>query len=219
MRNTAPPAALLDAASAPYRAADRFAYYFARGKLRADPVFLGILAQGLLAGSTRILDLGCGQGLLAAWLLAAAACSDRGEWPHTWPSVPRPRSIRGIDRRARDIERARRALGERAEFLLGDIRDVAFGAVDAIVILDVLHFMDCTSQRQVLARVRAALAPQGLLLLRVGDATKRLRFKFTKWVDHAVVLARSGRFTRFYCHPLAEWLISRTVASNAGRCP
>lgn len=206
MRSGATPATLLEAASAPYRAAGHFAYHFARGKLRGDPVFTGILAQGLLAASTRILDLGCGQGLLAAWLLAAAACTDGGEWPRTWPGAPRPRSIRGIDRVARDIERARRALGNRAEFELGDIREVEFGGADAVVILDVLHFMDYASQEQVLARVRAALAPQGLLLLRVGDAAASLGFKLTQWVDHAVVLARRRGLTRFYCRPLAEWL-------------
>jgi SAM-dependent methyltransferase len=66
-------ASLIDAASAPYRAAGRFAWHFARGKLRGDPVFAALLAQGLLAGRARVLDLGCGQGLLAAWLLAARA--------------------------------------------------------------------------------------------------------------------------------------------------
>ena len=42
----------------------------AGGKLRGDPVYAALLAQGLLAGRARVLDLGCGQGLLAAWLLA-----------------------------------------------------------------------------------------------------------------------------------------------------
>jgi 2-polyprenyl-3-methyl-5-hydroxy-6-metoxy-1,4-benzoquinol methylase len=64
-------AALLDAASEPYRSVGRFAYYFARGKLRTDPVYRAILEFGLLRGRARVLDLGCGQGLLAAWLRAA----------------------------------------------------------------------------------------------------------------------------------------------------
>ena len=72
-----PPRELLAAASAYYRPAGAFAWRFARGKLAADPVFPALLAQGLLAGRTRILDLGCGQGLLAAWLLAAHACHAR----------------------------------------------------------------------------------------------------------------------------------------------
>ena len=75
-------AALIDAASAPYWSTDLFAYYRARGKLRGDPAFTQILKEGLLLGAQRILDLGCGQGLLAAWLLAARSRNDEG--PHNW---------------------------------------------------------------------------------------------------------------------------------------
>lgn len=197
---------LLDAACAPYRSSGNFAYHFTRGKLRGDPAFTAILARGLLTNSSHILDLGCGQGLLAAWLVAAEACTERGIWPDTWPSAPRLRSIRGIDRARRDIECARRALGDRAEFLLGDIRETSFGMADAVVILDVLHFMDRKSQEQVLHRVRAALLPQGILLLRIGNAAAGLRFEISKWVDHSITLARSGELTRFHCRPLEEWL-------------
>ena len=75
---------LLDRASAPYRAAGKFAYHFARGKLGGDPMFLALLQRGLIPDRSRILDLGCGQGLLAAWLLAARQLYDAGEWPAEW---------------------------------------------------------------------------------------------------------------------------------------
>src|SRR3984893_5759337 len=97
---------LLDQACEPYRPAGRFAYHFARGKLRGDPVFRAILELGLLRGYRRILDLGCGQGLLAAWLRAAAyCCYERGIWPRTWPPAPRPESMRGIELLGREVER------------------------------------------------------------------------------------------------------------------
>ncbi len=41
---------LVNAASAYYRTAGRFALHFARAKLARDPAFALILAQGLLAG-------------------------------------------------------------------------------------------------------------------------------------------------------------------------
>jgi SAM-dependent methyltransferase len=181
---------LLDRACAPYAQAGRFAYHFARGKLRADPVFRAILELGLLRGRQRILDLGCGQGLLAAWLRAAAHCYERGTWPAGWPPAPCPQSVRGIELMAREVERARRALGPACEVLQADIRSAAFGSADAVVILDVLHYIPAQSQREVLQRVRAALTPGGLLLLRVGDADGSLRFRFTQWVDKLIMRAR-----------------------------
>jgi len=50
----------------------------------------------------------------------------------------------------------------------GDIRDVDYGSADAVVILDVLHYLDYPAQERVLQRVRGALGPRGLLLLRPG---------------------------------------------------
>ena len=87
-------AALLDEASKPYRKADPFAYFFARGKLGIDPVYRAILERGLLRQRSRVLDLGCGQGLLTAWLRAATLSYERGSWPDAWPEAPRPLSIR-----------------------------------------------------------------------------------------------------------------------------
>jgi hypothetical protein len=55
---TAIPPLLLEAACRPYRSAGRFAYHFARGRLRADPVYDAILSLGLLQGRSRVLNLG-----------------------------------------------------------------------------------------------------------------------------------------------------------------
>lgn len=72
---------LVDLSSQRYRSAGRFAYYFARGKLGGDPMFLGLLKRGLIPDQARILDLGCGQGLLAAWLLATRQSYAAGNRP------------------------------------------------------------------------------------------------------------------------------------------
>src|ERR1700761_6316296 len=106
---------LINKASAPYRQAGRFAYRFARGKLSADPVFTALLERGLLRGHDRILDLGCGQGLLSNWLRSAHDDYRIGSWPIGWPPPPTPKSIRGIELMLRDVERARDALGEHCE--------------------------------------------------------------------------------------------------------
>jgi SAM-dependent methyltransferase len=204
--NTTPShAALLAEACQPYRKAGLFAYFFARGKLGADPVFRAILERGLLLGRSRILDLGCGQALLAAWLQAAGRLYDRGRWPDAWPAAPRPLSTRGIELMARDVRRARSALGGTTDVVTGDIRHTEFGAADAVVVLDVLQYMVPDAQRDVLQRVRKALPLRGLLLLRVCDADAGLRYRYTQWVDKVVMLSRGHAFVVPHCRSVVEW--------------
>ena len=205
-------APLIDAASAYYRGAGRFAWHFARGKLGGDPVFAAILARGLLSGRARILDLGCGQESLAAWLLAAHSChaSDAPHlWPQGWPAPPWLRHYTGVEINPHEVARARHAFaldpGADLQIVHGDIREVDYGSADAVVILDVLHYLDQRAQEQVLRRVRGALGPGGLLLLRVGDAAGGLGFTLSKAVDHTVALVRRRRWIRLQCRPLRAW--------------
>lgn len=198
-------AALIDRACEPYRRAGLFAYSFARGKLSGDPVFRALLERGLLLGRGHILDLGCGQGLLASWLRAALLCYESGSWPQGWPPAPTPRSTRGIELMVRDVERARAALGPSCEISQGDIRSTDFGITDAVVILDVLHYMTREEQLQVLKRVRAALPERGLLLLRIGDADGGLRFLYCQWIDKLVMLFRGHSPVNTHCRSATQW--------------
>lgn len=196
---------LIDRACEPYRRAGLFAYNFARSKLSGDPVFRAMLERGLLLGRGHILDLGCGQGLLASWLRAALLCYESGSWPQGWPPAPTPRSTRGIELMVRDVERARAALGPSCEISQGDIRSTDFGTTDAVVILDVLHYMTREEQLQVLKRVRAALPARGLLLLRIGDADAGLRFLYGQWVDKLVMLFRGHSPVNTHCRSATQW--------------
>lgn len=202
--------ALTERAAAPYRPAGRFAWNFARGKLGGDPVFAGLLEYGLIPDHARILDIGCGQGLLASWLLSAKAMHDSGHWPPQWPAAPKPQSIHGIELMPRDVQRAQRALGNAATFTAGDMCKTEFGKADVVVILDVLHYVSIAAQNDVLRRIRDALAPDGLLLLRVGDAGAGLPFHISVWVDHVVTFVRGHRNARLYCRPLADWRAALT---------
>jgi SAM-dependent methyltransferase len=183
---------LLDAATARYRAAGRFAYYFARGKLAGDPAFGAIVHRSWIPPRSRVLDLGCGQGLLASLLLAAdSRCQ-----------------VRGVELMPADAQRARTALQDAAEIVCGDIRHEDFGKADVAVILDVLHYIDYADQDQVLQRLRTALQPGGLLLLRVGDADGGLPFRLSNWVDRVVTGVRGHRLGRLYCRPLTQWRLA-----------
>jgi SAM-dependent methyltransferase len=184
-------ARLVEEASRPYRAAGRFAWHFARGKLRGDPAFRHILSAALIPENARVLDLGCGQGLLAALLRAAGR--------------PRIAAYRGIELMSRDVARARRALGDASGVVQGDIRSASYETADVAVILDVLHYLPLADQDAVLARVRGALSPGGALLLRIGDAAAGLPFLLSNWVDWSVAFVRGHGATRFHCRSVAQW--------------
>ncbi len=198
--------ALARAAQARYDARDRFARGFAYGKLTGDPAFRHILAHGLLPAGGSILDLGCGQAVLGALLEAARERHAAGDWPDDTPPPPNPRAYRGIDLVPKEIDRARQALGDRAELVAQDIRTADFGRADAVVILDVLHYIDGAAQDHALRRVRAALADGGVLLLRVADADGSWRYRYTVGVDRAVMLLRGHGLVTLYNRPVAAWL-------------
>lgn len=199
---------LLDMACLPYKRAGQFAWHFARGKLGRDPAFKGILAHGMLAGHKRILDIGCGQGLLASWLISARKHYESGRWPSGWPEPPLLDQVRGIELMPRDVERAKESLaayGDQVLIEVGNMCNADFQAADAVVILDVLHYVDFSAQEDVLRRVHACLSCGGVLLLRVGDAAAGLPFKMSNWVDNVVTWVRGHRTLPRYCRTLAEW--------------
>jgi SAM-dependent methyltransferase len=175
--------ALVEAASAPYRAADKFAWHFARGKLGGDPVFRHVLERGLIKPDSRVLDIGCGQGLLASLLHACGVAARAKRWPAGWAAAPAGVHVTGIELMPHDIKRCEIALGGAATFVCGDMRTVEFPQVDAVVIFDALHYIAPADQDAVLARVRGALKRGGVLLLRVGNASKRRRFALGQWID------------------------------------
>lgn len=197
---------LLDRASHPYRSAGSFAWHFARGKLNGDPVFFGLLELGLIPDAERLIDLGCGQGLLASWLLEARNLHESGNWPTHWPAPPKVKNVWGLELMPRDIERARAALGERAQFEIGNICTADFGKTDVAIILDVLHYISYEAQEDVLQRIRASLPAGGTFITRIGDAAGGLPFKYSNWVDRTVFFLRGHRLNRIYCRTLNQWV-------------
>lgn len=200
---------LLDEASLPFKQSGRFAYHYARGKLSSDCIFRELLRQGIFPARGHFLDLGCGQGSLFGWLLAARRLYERGEWPADWAPAPEALSLRGIELMQKDVDRARLAFGAEHPLVRieqGDMCRADFGQADVITILDALHYFDHAHQIDVLQRIRAALPPGGLFLTRVGDASAGLPYHLCNWVDHAVTFMRGHRLPRLYCRPLAEWV-------------
>jgi SAM-dependent methyltransferase len=190
-------------AAARYPASDRFARGFAYGKLKRDPVFRYLLERGLVRPGARVLDLGCGQGLLAA-LLAAAGDAGANGWPGDWGAAPAETTVHAIEIRKSDVKRAR-AAGCASEVVHADIRSAAFATADVCILLDVLHYLDPAAQDDVLRRAKDALAGGGLMLLRVADRSQGARYALTVAADRLAAAMRGDILLRYHHRTLAEW--------------
>ncbi|MGD0677860.1 MAG: class I SAM-dependent methyltransferase [Polyangiaceae bacterium] len=130
----------------------------------------------LLTDEGRILDVGCGFGLFAAY------------FGQTHPR----RRIVGVDPNARRVEIARQVASRLGlaghSFVVGDVRDATLeGTFDAAYVLDVMHHLPAGDQQRVLERLRSALAPGGMLVVKDITTTPRLGLLFTEMLDRAMV--------------------------------
>lgn len=149
----------------------RFLRSYTRSKLRRDPVY-GAVAERVGDSSAPLLDIGCGVGILPAFL------RQRG---FTAP-------MRGVDHDERKIAIARTI-----------VPDVTFEAADArsvhvdggtVAMLDVLHYFSDADQERILERV-AASATTVIIREAVRDATWRYRATYAQ-----EVFARTVRWIR-----------------------
>ncbi len=148
-------------------------YYYSKSKISLDPAYP--VVAGILRDSPRpLLDIGCGMGLLAAYLRASGHGS----------------AIFGMDLDAPKVELAQRVLrNERAEFRAGDALDFS-GHCGDIVMLDVLHYFDDEGQKRLLEKMAASVAPSGVALIRVALNQPNWRFALTRWEEWFVKFIR-----------------------------
>jgi len=197
--------ALIEAAAYRYLGAGMFNWEFVRGKLRHDPVYFHLLRQGVLPAGGRLLDLGCGRGIVFSVLLTAQEQYERGIYPQQWEPPPRQLSFFGIEGNPKTAGVAQLALGAAAHVETGDLAKAALPAGDAVLLLDVLHYLPAAAQESLLARVAACLAPDGTLLVREADAGAGWRFTATRLQERACALARRHWRQRFHYRSREEW--------------
>lgn len=196
---------IIDTAILPYAQAGRHVYRFVRGKLRYDPVYRAILNNGLLPNEGRLIDLGCGVGILAALLTEARNQHQAGNWDPDWPAPPQSLELFGVELLERKVASARLALGDRVPIFQGDIRTFDFPDCSAAVLLDVLMYLKAADQRQILQRIARAMQPGGVLLMREANAAGGLRHHVTSLAEHICCLWRGQGWNALHYRSAKEW--------------
>ncbi len=193
---------LLRAAADRYVTTSITAWEFARGKLRGDPLYRDVLLGGWLPSGGRLLDIGCGQGLMLV-LLAEAERFEREGMAPAGKRLPCFDRMVGIELRPHRARLARAALGADADIIESDARTISAGACRVVLLFDVLHMMPPHDQDALLATVVAALEPGGVILVREADASAGWRF-------HAVRIG--NRLTALTSGAWRQPLVFRTVS-------
>lgn len=196
--------ALIERTAYRYLDTGMFNWEFVRGKLRHDPVYFNLLRRGFLPPQGRLLDLGCGRGILLALLRTARELFENGEYPEDWPPPP-VLHLHGLEGRPKDAEAARHALGESATIETADLQDAVFPPSEAVLLLDVLHYLPAQAQEDLLARIAHILTPGGVLLIRDADAAAGWRFTATRVQERLMALSRRHWKQRFHYRSAAEW--------------
>jgi 2-polyprenyl-3-methyl-5-hydroxy-6-metoxy-1,4-benzoquinol methylase len=143
----------------------RSTYHYVVSKLRRDPATRAVADLGPLGD---VIDLGCGRGHLALYLL------ERGV----------AKSVRAFDWDEEKIALAKRAgEGLDASFATLDVRHAEADPADTVLLIDVLHYLSTDAQDTLLARAADLVKPGGRLVVRDATAGAGWRSAFTFFVE------------------------------------
>jgi len=161
----------------------RFLHGYARGKTSWDPAYPAV--SEILRHSPRpLLDVGCGVGLLAAYLRESGC---------TQP-------VLGIEPDAGKVRTARDLVAKAypgLDFQPGDARSLPDFSGD-VVVLDVLHYMEPADQRTVMESVASRIAPGGCAIIRTTFRDSSWRYLATLLEE--VLVRTSGWIRGGHCH-------------------
>jgi SAM-dependent methyltransferase len=181
---------LCEQASRRYQASGTYHRKFVRGKLRHDPLYRKMLEPGVLPREGRLVDLGCGRGILLSLLQSGESRL----------------ALEGVERRPSMARVARAAAGSGATIRIADVAEYVPGPADVILLLDVLQYLRPDDQERVLGRAREALKPGGTLWIREPDAALGTRFVLT-WIGERIcALGRLHWRQRYHYRSSSEWL-------------
>jgi SAM-dependent methyltransferase len=146
-----------------FRHLEPYPRVFARFKILLDPMFPRL--SDFVKPGMKLVDIGCGFGIPAAWLLTL------------YPDL----TFIACDPEPERARIAARVLGDRAKVTGRGAMDLSLdrGEIDAVLLLDILHYLKDKEAAELLARLRAALSREGRLIIRVtlpGSSFSFFRF-------------------------------------------
>ena len=139
---------------------------FARFKILMDPMFREL--DHYVKNPRRIIDIGCGYGIPAVWLLEI--------YPRAQVFGLEPDEVRALN--------ASYAIGSRGRVQVGlapDLPEVE-GSVDYVLMLDMLHYLDDDELRLALRRIYEKLETGGTLLIRATVPSDR-KVPWKRWME------------------------------------
>ena len=141
--------------------------WYMRVKLRLEKNYKPF--HDLLPTSGSILDLGCGYGFMC----------------YSLQFLSPQRIITGVDYDEEKIEVAEHGYlkTDRLKFCCADVTTFPLEKYDGIVISDVLHYLSPQAQDTLMERSMDALNPNGILLVREGNADLKERHKGTQLTE------------------------------------
>ena len=186
-----------------YRPLSPWESFYLRARWRLCPF---ALVESHIPLKGRILDFGCGYGMLSNFL-----------------SLKSPeRRVVGIDLNRERIEVARRSASGHpgVVFQLGDVRDFQGTPFDAVVMTDVLHHID-DKRVQILVRIiRSCLDEEGILVVLDVDRSPLRKFYITYLIDRLLNLTKSlhYRSKALLLHLLAKagFQVQKVIRADRG---
>jgi len=151
-----------------YRLLPGYPRVFARFKMKLDPMFSEL--HRYVQNPRRMLDIGCGYGVPAAWLL------------ELHPEA----KVYGLEPDEERALIARRVIGARGDVQVGrapDLPDVE-GSVDHVLMLDMLHLIDDRELQLVFQRIHDKLGHDGMLVIRATVPSDR-KVPWKRWIETA----------------------------------
>jgi len=149
-----------------YRHLPGYPRIFARFKLMMDPMFREL--NQYVQNPRRIIDIGCGYGIPATWLL------------EIYPQA----KVFGLEPDEERVLIASRAIGTRGFVQAGMAPDLPSvdGTVDHVTMLDMLHYINDEELQLLLRRIYEKLETGGTLLIRATVPSDR-KVPWKRWIE------------------------------------